>query len=77
VRKCNKVAFKAAIMQHSPLKQTLISEPPPLIPLMHAPQHPANSIRPNAALCSSALSRLGWATAALLLLWSTVYWALS
>jgi hypothetical protein len=30
-----------------------------------------------AALCASALSRLAWAAGALLLLWITVFWALS
>lgn len=33
--------------------------------------------RPNPVICAGALSRLIWAAGALLVLWLTVYWALS
>lgn len=47
---------------------------------MHAPlsrKKTTTPVLPNAALCAGAMTRLGWAAGALVLLWVTIHWALT
>jgi len=47
-----------------------------LMSLSASPRASAGSKTRNPVLCASALTRLFWAFGALLLLWTTVFWAL-
>jgi cell division septal protein FtsQ len=46
------------------------------MPSVVPPRHSARNPQANPVLCASAAARLIWAAGALVLLWTTVLWAL-
>jgi hypothetical protein len=59
-----------------PLARLALPRITSLMSLSASPRASAGANTRNPVLCASALARLFWAFGALLLLWTTVFWAL-